>query len=1366
MHNPKLRRLNQIDTSPTPAPSTASPLHHTPRNVAESPSLSSATRFPWTGATAHFDSPHPPVPSSSSAPSAWPEDPADAYCASPVSTTDSFSYAQAVAPGTHGLKSRRDTMGNGTAAANGAGSPTITHASSLARRHSPGSSPVGSTASVSTNSAFIGGAFAGGRSSRKGSLSNGTAPVFGRRWRSSRLLLLVVGACVVWWVAGVLKADKEPRKKLMHRWWEAEETSADDLSALLPRPTLPPRPPRPKPPPPPNAHTLPQLLKLPSSLSPSSSSFRANADWTAILHLTSSSQLLSSHLHPVLQSLSSQSPLPPSRIFLLCPSGLEPQPSVLAPFQPLVGTLPYSPSQPPLLALAQAAQGQITTSFLLFVDGHLPATSALGKDYVKTLLHAAGTKEYGAALLSAGGLSLRSSSPASPSSSFSSASCIFPALSSPATASPISVPSTPFLLPLSWLLPRSHTASSSPSQNERPITLTSPTILQGLPLASLPLELALSSALWSKSAIPAYALPIPFGVSVNDGAAVDGWSCERLRRNLEGEDLRGEKALVRGMLSREKGAGEGLRRIKGDRKKGGMAGTANAGTRSSPSEEAMERTRRMREGSFVLLLSGKEELEAARKVACRFAAGADEEVEGGAGDEDGAERPHRELRVVVADYDPAQDHTRDSMGCHLDVTPLGLLPSSSDADADSETANSSASASISLALVDLLETRLSPSPAVVLYLTDGPRAREYEEVLRWLGGHFGAKKGGGGERWSRIRAERELTRGGELGRGRMTVVGMGREELGRAEWMGTLGIEALRHWHTPRIDLSVVTNDRPVSLHRLLSSLQTAHYYGDDVALSLNLEQTTDRLTHRLVDDLRWPHGTLSLRHRILLGGLMPAIVESWYPASNDTYGVLLEDDVEVSPLFYGWLKLAILRYRYTAAGRAASPRLFGISLYQQKNIELRLEGRQPFDAHRLFSALSLHSTTPYLSQIPCSWGAAYFPEHWREFHTYLSLRLSELALPISEPLVPSIRSNRWPRSWKKYFIELAYLRGYSMLYPNYPGFESLSTNHLEKGTHVHTSRVDEKKKALFEVPLLDADASLVDSLPSGQLPAWESLPVLDLWGALASSEELIERGWQTTRMLGSCKALPDLTLPRPRYDARELLCRRMWDRETEGRLVEAQPLRVQVPPSHPEADQGRAEAAKAEQEQAREQEPKQERDQLQETDVVAGAGEAVVDPERPRVPVRRPASDSDDADHDDGGGDSARARLPPARAHHHAHEDVLIHLSEDEQGGRRRGALFDEDEAAGRRRRAVDLAPGAREQRDEEVAQEEEEEEVELGLDEVEQEQEKGHGEQEDDVVTVEAVPTIVGLDLDGTTTAPEGADLRRGTRWERVVE
>jgi len=458
---------------------------------------------------------------------------------------------------------------------------------------------------------------------------------------------------------------------------------------------------------------------------------------------------------------------------------------------------------------------------------------------------------------------------------------------------------------------------------------------------------------------------------------------------------------------------------------------------------------------------------------------------------------------------------------------------------------------------------------------------------------------------------------------------------------------------------------------------------------------------------MRWPHGSFSLRHRILLGGLMPAIVESWYPTSNDTYGVLLEDDVEVSPLYYAWLKFSILQYRYTLAGRRASSRMFGVSLYQQKNIELRPEGRQPFDPHKLFEGLSLHSTTPYLSQIPCSWGAAYFPEHWREFHSYLALRLSELALPISEPLVPAIRSNKWPRSWKKYFIELVYLRGYTMLYPNYPDFESLSTNHLEKGTHVKTSRVDEKKKALFEVPLLDRDASLVDSLPGGpgheRLPAWDALPTLDLWGALASEHELLERGWQTTRMLGSCgRRLPSLgpeDLAHPRYDARELLCERVWDRETEGRLVDAQPLAVrgQVPPPPPAQAQAQ------------------------------GAAPPVV------ARARAPAQDLDDERLA-----AARQDEPLVRrrgAHDHAQEDEAVRALEvdDADAGSRTGLFPDDDETApvrGHERSGAAAAAAAADEQQQPgdaraqrrvvdlAVRRAHAEEVELGLDESESEQ------------------------------------------------
>lgn len=225
------------------------------------------------------------------------------------------------------------------------------------------------------------------------------------------------------------------------------------------------------------------------------------------------------------------------------------------------------------------------------------------------------------------------------------------------------------------------------------------------------------------------------------------------------------------------------------------------------------------------------------------------------------------------------------------------------------------------------------------------------------------------------------------------------------------------------------------------------------------------------------------------------------------------------------------------------SPQLFGISLYQQKNVELNLEGRRTFDARALFSDRGLsHPSTPYLSQIPCSWGAVYFPEHWREFHEYLSVRLSEYSFSIDEVIVPDIRSNRWTKSWKKYFIELVYLRGYIMLYPNYANFVSFSTNHLEVGSHVKDRPNDVylQRKELFLLPLMslsdNSNASTpspgILDLPNETLPPWHSLPILNLTGSLTLLEILIDQGQTRRTQLTGCSGSSLLE-----YDIRDLTC-------------------------------------------------------------------------------------------------------------------------------------------------------------------------------------------------------------------------------------
>lgn len=122
----------------------------------------------------------------------------------------------------------------------------------------------------------------------------------------------------------------------------------------------------------------------------------------------------------------------------------------------------------------------------------------------------------------------------------------------------------------------------------------------------------------------------------------------------------------------------------------------------------------------------------------------------------------------------------------------------------------------------------------------------------------------------------------------------------------------------PHVQVTVITNDRPGSLARLFKSMKQALYFGDTLDLRINLEQDADPRTHKLVEMFRWEHGATFVSHRVVHGGLLPAVVESWYPHSNNSYGLLLEDDVELSPLFYAWVKMTLLRYRYALPSRHA----------------------------------------------------------------------------------------------------------------------------------------------------------------------------------------------------------------------------------------------------------------------------------------------------------------------------------------------------------------------------------------------------------------------------------------------------------------
>ncbi|XP_066319862.1 uncharacterized protein [Miscanthus floridulus] len=347
---------------------------------------------------------------------------------------------------------------------------------------------------------------------------------------------------------------------------------------------------------------------------------------------------------------------------------------------------------------------------------------------------------------------------------------------------------------------------------------------------------------------------------------------------------------------------------------------------------------------------------------------------------------------------------------------------------------------------------------------------------------------------------------------RTALVLLPRTSVSKVLWMATLKPASLPNWNRMRISVNIITQNRAKSLLRLLTSLRSAYYLGDEVPISFNMDSRVDAETLKVVNSFDWPHGPKTLRRRIIQGGLIRAVSESWYPSSDDDYGLLLEDDIEVSPYYYLWVKYALLAYHYDPG--VSLPELSSISLYTPRLVEV-VKDRPKWNANEFFK--KVHPNTPYLHQLPCSWGAVFFPKHWREFYAYMAARFTEDAKqnPVQ---IPKSRTNGWQASWKKFLIDMMYLRGYVSLYPNFPNQTSFSTNHMEPGAHISAKgNVLKHDKTDFEVPLVADDFSTL--LPAGKMPPASKLPVVNLFNQAVSLKGLKAAGAKLGQDVLECAA-------------------------------------------------------------------------------------------------------------------------------------------------------------------------------------------------------------------------------------------------------
>lgn len=330
-------------------------------------------------------------------------------------------------------------------------------------------------------------------------------------------------------------------------------------------------------------------------------------------------------------------------------------------------------------------------------------------------------------------------------------------------------------------------------------------------------------------------------------------------------------------------------------------------------------------------------------------------------------------------------------------------------------------------------------------------------------------------------------------------------------------------WNTPTVKLIITTSGSKKSsqVKRIFNSIKNANYLGDQVDISILMDEKSDGLTTKFVNNLQWNIGNKQIRHRISSVHPMQVFAEAWYPSSDHEYAVMLDDRVELSESFYIWIKYNLLKYRYS---RITNKQMFGISLYSPRIIDTDPSGRL------LLLPPSASGKSPYLMQVPCSSGSLYFPQHWREFHDYITARITDQATVkrgsgnkhlFKDSLLTISKTNRWINSWRKYFDEMVYMRGYVMLYPSiHTSYSTLYINLNKKQKTLYSS-----VEKLYNVPLSQ-------TLPTS-LPDLKDLPVLDLHGKPTDTDTLINRGIKLQRKFSACNPRNNTNT----FDASDMIC-------------------------------------------------------------------------------------------------------------------------------------------------------------------------------------------------------------------------------------
>lgn len=280
------------------------------------------------------------------------------------------------------------------------------------------------------------------------------------------------------------------------------------------------------------------------------------------------------------------------------------------------------------------------------------------------------------------------------------------------------------------------------------------------------------------------------------------------------------------------------------------------------------------------------------------------------------------------------------------------------------------------------------------------------------------------------------------------------------------------------IVIKILAFKRSTSLLRLWNSLLAADFAGrSDVDVEILIDAPRSPSEKNDVDDVtrvaksfQWPFGDLKVTERQRNLGISGQWREAWTPSGNSEFAFILEDDLEVSPLFFKWASAAISTY-YDSFQREAHESL--LAVFQTNDFKARLEAyvkkyagmpvlfgvclqRQHVDPLRYPRKLKIENAyLPYLYSLIGTWGPLLFPLPWLAFRKWWEVHLQQPTdyVPFIDGSITNEFFKANPRIWSPWNLRFAYGTGLKFLYPNLPGKLSLVTNFREAGENYVQSK-------------------------------------------------------------------------------------------------------------------------------------------------------------------------------------------------------------------------------------------------------------------------------------------------------------------------